>query len=251
MSAALPLAGLRVLVTRPAHQAAGLVIQLEDLGAKVATLPLLAIAPPQDVDAARFALRANADADFWLFTSANAVDGAMALHAGALPEQLFGLGQGTVRALARHGHRALAPEGGTSEDLLLWPELVALDGKRVLIVTGEGGRNVLADTLTARGARVEVARCYRRQRVLHVVAAVNAALRASDVVVLTSGEALSALLALTTSCTLPLLLPSQRVAQAARAAGCTGPILLPAAISDAAITRRLEQWQRAPHNDCP
>lgn len=247
----LTLAGLRVLVTRPAHQAAGLVIQLEDAGAVVSTLPLLAIAAPQDPEAASAALRAGASADFWIFTSANAVEGAQRLHAEHWPSTLFALGQGSVRALARQGHHAIAPEGGTSEDLLLWPELGELQGKRVLIVTGEGGRNLLAQTLTARGAEVTLARCYRRLRVPHEAAAVKAALAASDVAVLTSGEALAALQALADTGTLPLLLPSQRVAKAARAAGGKAAILLPAAVSEAAILARLEQWQRAPHNDYP
>ncbi|MES2683010.1 MAG: uroporphyrinogen-III synthase [Pseudomonadota bacterium] len=245
------LAGLRVLVTRPAHQAAGLVIKLEDAGALVSTLPLLAIAPPQDPEAARAALHAGANADFWIFTSANAVDGAQQLYGERWPATLFALGQGSVRALARHGHRAIAPEGGTSEDLLLWPELGDLQGKRVLIVTGEGGRQLLVQTLTARGAQVTLACCYRRLRVAHPPAVVQAALAATDVAVLTSGEALMAVQALADVSALPLLLPSQRVAQAARASGCKAAILLPAAVSDAAILARLEQWQRAPHNDHP
>ena len=243
------LAGLRVLVTRPAHQAGGLLLKLEDAGATIQALPLLAIAPPQDADAARTALRTASTADFWIFTSANAVDGAMALHAQGWPPQLFALGQGSVRALARHGHQAIAPEGGSSEDLLLWPEFAELLGKRVLIVTGEGGRRLLADTLSARGAAVSTARCYRREVLAHEPAKVRALLAATDVVVLTSGEALNALIALDNLAAKPLLLPSRRVAEAARAAGCKGPILLPAAVSDAAILSRLEQWQRAPHND--
>lgn len=249
-----PLAGLRVLVTRPAHQAAGLVLGLEAAGASVATLPLLAIAPPRDVGAARTALRASGDADFWIFTSANAVEGAVQLQPEPWPDTLFALGQGSVRALQRHGHQALAPEGGSSEQLLLWPELAALAGQRLLIVTGEGGRSLLADTLSARGATVAIARCYRRERVAHAPARVAAALAGTQVIVLTSGEALEALLALTPAASLrqyALLLPSRRVAEAARAAGCSGDLLLPVAVSDAAIRSRLELWARDPHNDLP
>ena len=248
------LAGLRVLVTRPAHQAAPLLGMLEAAGAIAHSLPLLAIAPPQDPAAARAALRAHGDADLWLFTSANAVEGAMALHPENWPRRLLALGQGSARALARYGHVAMAPEGGRSEDLLQWPELKAVQGQRILIVTGEGGRRLLVDTLTARGARVAQACCYRRERVTHAPAEVAQALADSEVLVLTSGEALEALLALAPVETLTartLLLPSPRVAAAARAAGFGGPILLPAAVSDAALVSRLEQWQRAPHNDCP
>lgn len=250
-----PLAGLRVLVTRPAHQAAGLVLKLADKGAVVSTLPLLAIVAPHDPGAARAVLQAGRDADLWVFTSANAVDGAQRLHGEGWPSQLLAIGQATARALAAHGHAALAPEGGSSEDLLLWPELADLAGKRVVLVTGEGGRTLLARTLAERGAAVTVAACYRREVIRHSAATLQAALAASEVVVLTSGEALQALLlqlpALKPLQNMPLLLPSRRVAEAAREAGCEGAILLPAAMSDAALCTRLEQWRAAPHNDCP
>lgn len=246
-----PLAGLRVLVTRPAHQAAGLVLALEDAGAQVNTLPLLSIAPPLDPDAARAALLAYRDAALWIFTSANAVEGAVRLQPDGWPEQLLALGQASARALALHGHRSQAPEGGSSEDLLLWPELSALHRQRVLIVTGEAGRTVLADTLRARGAEVAMAACYRRERLNHVPEKLQSAVVAADVIVLTSGEALDALLAAQPAWQQQaLLLPSQRVAAQARNAGFAGPILLPTAVSDAAIQTRLEQWQRDPHNDC-
>lgn len=248
------LAGLRVLVTRPEHQAGPLLLQLQQTGAITHSLPLLAIAAPQDPAAARAALRSHGDADLWIFTSANAVEGAASLHAEHWPSRLLALGQGSARALARHGHVALAPEGGRSEDLLQWPELKAVQGQRILIVTGEGGRTLLADTLRARGATVSLACCYRRERIAYAPAAVAQQLANSEVLVLTSGEALEALLALAPVeklAALALLLPSPRVAAAARSAGFGGPILLPAAMSDAALVSRLEQWQRAPHNDCP
>lgn len=248
------LAGLRVLVTRPAHQAGPLLHMLEAAGAIAHSLPLLAIAPPQDPVAASAALRSHGNADRWIFTSANAVEGAKALHAEGWPSRLLALGQGSARALARHGHAATAPEGGRSEDLLQWPELRTVQGQRILIVTGEGGRRLLGDSLTARGATVSHACCYRRERVAQAPAAVAQALADSEVLLLTSGEALEALLALAPVgklAALALLLPSPRVAAAARSAGFGGPILLPAAVSDAALVSRLEQWQRAPHNDCP
>ena len=248
------LTGLPVLVTRPAHQSAPLLGMLEAAGAIAHSLPLLAIAAPQDPAAARAALRSHSDADLWIFTSANAVEGAVSLHAEGWPNRLLALGQGSTRALARHGHAATAPEGGRSEDLLQWPELTAVQNQRLLIVTGEGGRRLLGDSLAARGATVTHACCYRRERVAHAPAAVAQALADSEVLLLTSGEALEALLALAPVeklAALALLLPSPRVAAAARAAGFSGPILLPAAVSDAALVRRLEQWQRAPHNDCP
>lgn len=252
-----PLAGLRVLVTRPAHQAANLLIRLEDAGASVQALPLLAIAPPRDAEAARQALQDFADADGWIFTSANAVHGAAQLHADHWPLQLLALGQGTVRALAAHGHYAIAPEGGGSEDLLLWPELTEVQDRRLLIVTGENPRSVLAETLRVRGAVVGLAACYRRERIAHAASTFATAIEQADVLLLSSGEGLGALLHGVPAThqaqllAMPLLLPSQRVAMQARHTGFTGDLLVPAVVSDAATVARLEQWRHAPQNGSP
>jgi uroporphyrinogen-III synthase len=59
----------------------------------------------------------------------------------------------------------MAPQSSAdSEALLSLPELRDVAGRRVLVFRGEGGREVLAAELTARGARVEYAECYRRER---------------------------------------------------------------------------------------
>ena len=83
------------------------------------------------------------------------------------------------------------------------------------------------------------------------------AIERAEVVLLSSGEGLSALLHgvpathQTHLLQLPLLLPSQRVAAQAEQAGFTGDLLVPAAVSDAATVARLEQWRPAPQNGSP
>ena len=49
-----------------------------------------------------------------------------------------------------------------SESLLALPEMNNVEGKKILLVRGIGGRDVLADTLRARGAQVTFAECYQR-----------------------------------------------------------------------------------------
>ena len=49
-----------------------------------------------------------------------------------------------------------------SEALLALPELETVAGKRIAIFRGEEGRELLGDTLRARGASVEYVACYRR-----------------------------------------------------------------------------------------
>lgn len=248
--------GLRVLVTRPAAQSAPLRERLAAAGAQVHSLPLLQILPPRDAVAARERLLDGRHANFWLFTSANAVRGAARLGAtGGLvpadwPETLFAIGRGTASAVAALGREALAPEGATSETLLMWPELEQVDGLDVLVVTGEGGRGLIADTLAERGALVRIARTYRRERVAHALEEVQAALAGVHVVVLTGGESLEALVALVPEPQraalhgLTLVVPSTRVVELARRLGFTGALLVPDAVSDAAYLARLLRWRQ-------
>ncbi|MBE0623074.1 MAG: uroporphyrinogen-III synthase, partial [Burkholderiales bacterium] len=76
------------------------------------------------------------------------------------------VGRGSERELERHGYTGIiAPaERFDSEGLLDLPELKEMAGKRVVIFRGEGGRELLGETLAARGATVEYAECYRRGR---------------------------------------------------------------------------------------
>lgn len=259
MSAGADLDGLRVLVTRPAGQSAPLREQLAAAGAQVRMLPLLQILPPQDSEAARARLLESRAAHLWLFTSANAVRGAARIGvAGELlpadwPETLFAIGRGTAGALAALGRQSLAPEGATSEALLLWPELQQVGGLEVLVVTGEGGRGLLADTLAERGALVRVARTYRREPVAHSTEDALAALAGIDVVLLTGGESLEALLRLLPPAQLAdlrrltLVVPSKRVVELARRLGFSGTLLVPDAVSDTAYLACLRRWRQGLH----
>jgi uroporphyrinogen-III synthase len=250
MNVAGPLAGLRVLVTRPAAQAAGIQDRLLAAGAEPQLLPLLRIVPSADPEAAAQQLREARGAAFWLFTSANAVQAAARLGPERWPPTLIAIGGGTAAALAKLGYTALAPEGADSETLLAWPRLQAVEGQELLIVTGEGGRGLLAQTLAERGARVRVARCYRREPVAHAPEAVAAALAAVDIALLTSGEALERLLALTPDAArarllaLPLVVPSARVVELARRLGFRAALLVPDAVSDAAYLACLLRWRQ-------
>ena len=235
------LAGVRVLVTRPAHQAENLCRLIEAEGGSVVRLPLLTIEPATQLAEARKRLAGTHDV--WIFTSANAVRHAQPLATGAWPARLAAVGPATAAAIAIAGHAAAATplESASSEALLALPELADVQGKRILLVTGEGGRDVLERGLAERGATVERAEVYRRVPLPYPPDAVAAALRRSDVIVITSGQSLEHLVRMTpegTRATLlkkALVVPAARVVEKARELGFVQPPRLAEPMSDAAL----------------
>ena len=245
------LAGLGVLVTRPAPQAQALCQLLQRAGAAVNRLPLLAVEPVGDIAAVVARLGQARSWDYWIFTSGNAARQAARLDAGPWPP-LAAAGAATAAALAADGHPgALVPAGlDGAPGLLAEPRFAAPAGARILIVTGENTLPELAEGLRARGARVEVLAVYRRVPVQHAPQEVTAAILASQVAIVSSGEALAQLLRLTPApartrlLSLQLALPSPRMIETAREAGFTQPPLLPARVSDAAYVELLERWHQ-------
>jgi uroporphyrinogen-III synthase len=234
------LAGVRVLVTRPAHQAEPLCRLIEADGGTVVRLPLLAIETGTHLAEARRLLAAPRD--LWIFTSANAVRHALPLIGGTWAPHLAAVGPATAAALAAAGQDAEAPlAGASSEALLALPELQEAAGRAVLVVTGEGGLQVLEQGLGARGARVERAEVYRRVALPYPPEAVVAALRKSDVVVVTSGESLEQLVRMTPEGSRglllkkPLVVPAARVVEKARELGFLQPPRVAEPMSDAAL----------------
>lgn len=157
------LEGLGVLVTRPAHQCDYLCGLIEAAGGRPVRFPALEIREPADPDRAKDLLAQPWD---WLvFVSANAVEHAFRLASG-LPSgaKIGAVGQATADALAEAGRPVdLVPEGSFDSEALLASEaMTRVARRRILIVRGEGGRALLGDTLTERGATVAYAEVYRR-----------------------------------------------------------------------------------------
>jgi uroporphyrinogen-III synthase len=160
-----PLAGIGVLVTRPARQAAAFAQKLAALGATPVVFPAIAILPPADRASLDRAHARLATYDLAFFVSANAVEYGVP-DPSRWPPALaaFAPGPGTAEALAAVGiaHVRIPATTQDSEGLLALPELADVRGKRAVIFRGEGGREALAAALAARGAEVEHAVCYRR-----------------------------------------------------------------------------------------
>ena len=160
-----PLAGRRILVTRPREQAERLAAGIEAAGGEALRHPTVEITPPEDAEALARALARLDGCELAIFVSPAAVqEGLRSVPAWPAGVGVAAVGPGTKAALARKGFASvLAPQSGAdSEALLAEPRLQRLQGRRVLIFHGAGGRELLADALAARGAEVCHAVCYRR-----------------------------------------------------------------------------------------
>lgn len=188
-----PLAGRTIVVTRPRAQSAPLAQKIRELGGTPLIFPLLEISPVEDVAPLQAAAAEIASYTLAVFISPNAVDYALPaiLARGSCPPVLIpaAVGQGTVRALSARGiNGCVAPtERFDSEALLELPPLATTQvaGRRVAIFRGDGGRELLADTLRARGALVDCIACYRRSGPAGGMAPLLAAWRAGQLHALT------------------------------------------------------------------
>jgi uroporphyrinogen-III synthase len=190
-----PLRGAGIVITRPARQAAQLAQQIAAVGGTPLIFPTIAILPPDDRRALDEVHRRLAQFDYAIFVSANAAEfgvGDPAAWPAALPA--FGPGPGTAAALAAAGIGDVRQPRTTmdSEGLLALTEFTAPAGKRVVIFRGGAGRDLLADTLSARGAHVTRVDCYRRARPQSGAEGLVAAWRERriDAITLTSSEGL-------------------------------------------------------------
>jgi uroporphyrinogen-III synthase len=164
-----------VVITRPRQQAEPLARAVQALGRTPVLLPLLEISPlPDDGEQSgelQRVLSGLASYALVAFVSPNAVDAAFA-HIPRWPEgvEVAVVGEGSRAALAKHGvaegrariHCPADPAHSDSEHLLRALDLQQLAGRRVLVVRGEGGRELLPDALRSAGAAVETVAAYRR-----------------------------------------------------------------------------------------
>ena len=165
-----PLAGLGILVTRPAHQAEHLANLIRQAGAEPILFPALEIVDLPDLQPLQKLIERLDKYDLAIFISPNAVNKAMNLirAKGHLPVKLriAAIGKGSAKVLTLFGVKSvITPQQSfDSEALLDMPALRDVTDQRIVIFRGDGGRELLGDTLTARGAQVEYAECYRRQK---------------------------------------------------------------------------------------
>ncbi|HCG39478.1 MAG TPA: uroporphyrinogen-III synthase [Pseudomonas sp.] len=250
----------RLLLTRPAEECGAVADVLAEAGIHSASLPLLAIKPlPETAEQRATVLELDRYCAVIVVSKPAARLGIELLDRywpqPPLGQAWFSVGAATGAILADYGLDASWPErGDDSEALLALPRLgeaLARPDPKVLILRGEGGRELLAETLRARGVQVDILELYRRYLPDYPAGTLAATLRSERLngLVVSSGQGLLSLRELAADTwpemlELPLFVPSPRVAEMARQLGakrivdCRGASVaaLLAALRETAVT---------------
>ena len=240
----------RVLVTRPLGQQQALIAALEQAGFVCVHAPLLEILPLSAPDAEqRRILLGLSEYQHVIFVSRNAIRHGMDWIEDFWPQLPAGLnwytvGESSARLLSEYGIDARRPQSSMdSEGLLALPALRDAAGERVLIVKGEGGRDTLRQTLESRGARVEELAVYRRGLPDYADDELGGRIldNRCQYILLSSGEGLNNMVSLLDESSLArvreltLIVPGQRVADLASAAGFRHVVVAGNATDDAMV----------------
>jgi len=246
----------RLLLTRPAEESAALASVLADAGVFSSSLPLLEI-EALPVCAAQRATMLDLDRYCAVIVvSKPAARLGVDLVARFWPQppvlRWFSVGAATAQILDDYGLDVFFPQqGDDSEALLELPELreaVARPDARVLIMRGEGGRELLAERLRSQGASVDYLELYRRRLPRYADAELAQRIQAERLngLVVSSGQGFEHLYQLAGAAwpqvaQLPLFVPSPRVAEMACAAGAQKVVDCRGASAAALLTALREQ----------
>jgi uroporphyrinogen-III synthase len=246
-----PLTGLTVVVTRPLPQAALLSERIKSLGGSALMCPAIAIETITTTTTLEHY-------DCAIFVSANAVEHGLKL----LPNNISiaAIGPATAKAIqaAKRDVHILAPAPFTSEALLSLSEMHSVAGKRFAIIRGEGGREILADTLIERGAQVDNISVYRRVPLPPTPQALNQLRETRDsgapqLLSFTSAEILqqwtTSMMPLDNAIRFdPMIVASSRIAALAREQGLLGECIVAAAASEDALIGAMANWNARARN---
>ena len=235
MSENVSLAGLKVLITRPAGQGEALIEAIRRTGGEAVSFPLLEIFPITDSQRQAEIRQLIQDLDQFqilVFISSNAVRFGLQWIDQYWPQfpvgvEVVAIGPATAAALAELPCQVQTSQlGMLSEDILQLPVLRNVEGKKVALFRGVGGRELLADTLRERGAQVDYIETYERHATTHSDTELRELLESEQVNVLSvsSGQILDSLCQLVDITNsginlIPLLVPSERIRRMAEAAG--------------------------------
>ena len=248
MVADLPLLGRKVLVTRPQQQAETLVDMITQQGGVAISFPVI------QINKLDIGLETNDrlfDTDIIIFVSRNAVEYFFSDAQRDIPESttVVALGKGTAAVLHQYRvtHVLQPSQAIGSEGVLMMPELENVSDNKIVIVRGRGGRELLANTLTARGAKLSYIEVYERVLASPTDEQCKQALTA-DIVVCTSVAGVTNLTLLLKQdiglvLLTPLIVLSERIKHHALSLGFKA-VMVSADANDHAIMQRLVEMER-------
>lgn len=240
-----PLCGHSILITRPEHKQASLTKALQLQGAQVKSLATLAITPILHGHADYGRLKQHI-LDLDIFDIIICVSANAARFAGELIDQYwpqlpvrikwYAIGDATAAALAKFDIEAVVAKDQQnkehdSEALLAHCNLQDVAAKKVLILKGTGGRQLLSQTLHERKALISEANLYNRLIPVYTDLRIKNTLYNSSLsaILITSGEVLCNLMTIALGSlkqfdyksllNILLIVPSTRVAQLASTQG--------------------------------
>lgn len=217
-----------ILITRPAGREKNLYQLIEHAGGQVIHYPVIEIQQPSDSEIANIKRLHEQINDFTIaiFISRTSVEQSR-LFFPVLPDRLtiVSIGSKTTESLERNNiHVDIEAPDHNTESLLQTAEFQSPDiqGQKILIFRGKGGRGFLGDTLKQRGAEVTYVEIYKR--VLPSLKPLSAQQICSiDAITISSNEGLNNLVTLMQGTEqiidIPLVLPSRRAAALAREYG--------------------------------
>ena len=235
------------------------------MGARVMHLPTIEIQPVSNAAIPTQIFDRLVEFDLLVFISRNAVKYAEVIAGDlvgcCLNKTILAVGQGTYEELRDRGITQVGfTNSNTGSEALLDMDALSqenVQNRKVLIVRGVGGRELLGDSLRTRGAEVQYAEVYRRAK-----AKVDPLIikniwqkQAPDVVIATSEEGLRNLLEMTGSEDLPVLLDtnllaiSQRLKRKAESMGFGAAIKVPMGYSNDNFVVALKEMFEALDNE--
>ncbi len=222
--------GLTVMVTRPQPQGGILCDQIRAAGGRAIYFPTIEIQPPEDVMAFTQGIASLDQYDWVIFVSPQAVYQSIQTIKKYWPQfppkvKVAALGGGTAEVLHHAGLPidAYPAEDWRSEGLLDEASFHELAGEKIALISGENGREFLAETLTVRGAHLTNIIAYKRSLPQVDVTEYIRLLQTHglDIVLCTSGEILYNLKTLLEAawpdlCHIPVVVVSERMQMLAK-----------------------------------
>lgn len=223
-----PLTDKTILITRPLGREKHLRALIEQAGGSVIHYPAVQIQPPADLEIEHLMRLRDQLHSFTMaiFISQTAVEQSQ-LYFPVLPEHLtiVSIGSKTTSALEQQGITVdIEADEHNTESLLHDAafQMPRLQGQRVLIFRGNGGRALLGDTLVKRGAQIRYVETYQR-KIPQLPPLTEQQTEQLDALTISSNEGLDNLITLMEDPSLlidiPLVLPSTRTASLARQHG--------------------------------